>query len=92
LQQIIQQIIGRVPRGMYFDSHFVIDTIIKEHSDDYLRYAAQSMPAGTTPSVHSQIACIIRSFHPNLITQVGSESFSYNIHGKPSECQLWLKN
>ena len=90
IQQAIEAIIFAVTPGLMFDSHYVIDTLIKEHSDDYLAFAAQRLPAGQITSyLHSEIAKIIG--RTGFATQAGVQSLSYTIHGTASPCALWQR-
>lgn len=90
MRNIIENIIKLIEKGKYFDSHFIIDTIIKDYSDDYLEFAANH-PAKSkrTEYVHSELAKIISSFEGDLVKQHESQSYSYNIRGKASFCALW---
>lgn len=92
MQLTVEKIVRDIPSGMVFDSHYVIDTLIKEHSDIYLSFAAQRYPAGqvTTANFHAQIAVVIRGL-ASLITQPNLKSWSYTIHGTASECELWQR-
>ena len=93
MRQTVEQIVRDIPSGKVFDSHYVIDTLIKNHSDVYLSFAAQKFPEGhvDTPNLHSQIARIIRGLKGELVTQPGLQSCSYTIHETASECELWKR-
>ena len=92
MEAIVKQIIGRIESGVAFDSHFVIDTLIKEHSDDYLRFAAENLAlSGVTKYVHSEISKIILSLEGEAVEKLPYDSLSYNIHGDASRCALWRK-
>ena len=43
MDSIVEQILRGVDKGNTFDSHFVIDTIIRDHSDDYLTFVANHL-------------------------------------------------
>jgi hypothetical protein len=90
MNTIVEQIIRTVGRGNAFDSHFVIDTIIREHSDEYLTFVANYLASSrVTEYAHSEIAKIIASFRGSLVRDLPYQSTSYNIRGKASSCALW---
>jgi hypothetical protein len=91
MNSIVEGIIRRVERGKVFDAHYVIEKIIREHTDEYLVFAADNLPSSNNKVeyVHSQIARIIASFNNNLVRRMPYDSISYNIHGRESECSLW---
>jgi alanine racemase len=92
IKDIVKSIILEIRNGVMFDSHFVIDKIIREHSDDYLRFVSSHLAsAEETEFAHSQLAKIISSFEGTLVEQQGAKSHSYNIRGNTSECALWLR-
>ena len=90
MNSIVEQIIRRVDKGNAFDSHFVIDTIIREHSDEYLTFVAKHLASSkVTEYAHSELAKIIASFRGRLVQDLHCKSTSYNIRGKASSCSLW---
>jgi hypothetical protein len=92
MRTIVEEIISRIEKGKAFDSHFVIDTIIKEYSDDYLTFAANNLASSkVTEYAHSEIAKIIGSFRGSLVQELQYKSISYNIRGKASPCVLWSR-
>jgi hypothetical protein len=92
MNPIVEQIIRKIDKGKAFDSHFVIDTIIKEHSDDYLTFVAGHLASSkVTEYAHSEIAKIIASFRGILVEDLPYQSVSYNIRGKASSCALWKR-
>ncbi len=89
---IVGDIIGAVVGGNAFDSHFVIDTLIRDHSDAYLTFVAGHLASSNvTPYAHSEIAKVFASFEGTLVERLPFKSFSYNIRGKASPCTLWRK-
>ena len=40
MQNAISEIIGNIPKGKIFDSHYIIFQLIKFYSDEYLNYAS----------------------------------------------------
>jgi len=92
MEQIIEQIIRKIDKGTYFDSYFVIDTLIRFHSDDYLRFAANNLATGkVTEYAHSTLAKIIKSYDGILVEHVSEVSLSYNIRANSSKCALWKR-
>ena len=92
MRQIVEAIIRSIGKGYMFDSHYVIDTIIRDHSDDYLRFAADNLASGkVTEYAHSEIAKLISSFEGSFVEQQENKSISYNIRGNASECTLWKR-
>ncbi len=92
MRQIIETIIMGIKRGNMFDSHYVIDKVIRDFSDDYLRFAAANIASGkVTEYAHSELAKIISSFERTLVEQQASKSISFNIRGNSSECSLWRR-
>jgi len=92
MNSIVEQIIRRVDKGNAFDSHFVIDTIIRENSDEYLTFVANHLASSkVTEYAHSEIAKVIASFEGNYVQNLHLKSTSYNIHGKVSACALWKR-
>lgn len=92
MENLIHSIVDSVPSGCIFDSHFVIHQLIKNHSDEYLRFAAQSADSNQlTLSVHGQIGQLINRLDGSLLRKLSGSSYSENIHGNPSPCTCWQK-
>ena len=96
MNETIENILAGIDKGTYFDSHFVIDTVIRNHSDAYLTFAASHKAKGkVTEYVHSEIAKVISLFEDEdkgLVKRVErAESLSFNIRGNASKCALWVK-
>ncbi len=92
MNSIVEKIIKGVEKGHAFDSHFVIDTIIRVDSDDYLTFAANNLASSkVTEYAHSRIAKIIASFRGVLVQDLPYQSLSYNIRGNASSCALWQR-
>lgn len=90
MKNIIAQIINKIDKGFVFDSHYVIDTVIRDHSDDYLKFVSHNLATSKiTEYAHSELAKIIASFRGNLVNILPYKSISYNIRGKASPCALW---
>ena len=101
LRDSIKQIIKDVERGCYFDSHFVIDQLLKHHSDQYInhvsRFAGEGKPK-ITEAAHAGIGQEIDGCIDGLGERVkgpdgkGAPSWSITIHGTASPCALWRRN
>ncbi len=92
MEDLIRSIVDSVPYGCIFDSHFVINRLIKDHSDEYLRFASQFASSNQlTLSVHGMIGQLINRFDGSLLHRINDESYSENIHGNPSRCTCWQK-
>ena len=92
MQNVIRTIIEKIPSGRIFDSHYIINQIIKNYSDEYLAYAGNFNAAtDRTLVVHGNIGKEISKFNTIMIRQLSDPSWSENIHGNASECTCWLK-
>jgi len=90
MKEQIGAIIQNIKKGVVFDSHYIINTLIIENTDTYLKFAAEHKAESKfTEHIHSEIAKLISSSKD--IKDSGKNSLSYNIHGKASECRLWEK-
>ena len=85
MQQLITTItalVREIPGGTYFDSHHIINLLLKNYSDVYNQYANPTLPK------HGNIGKIINTLQE--VEYIG-QSRSLNIHGNISECALWKK-
>ena len=92
MQNAIKAIIDEIPSGFVFDSHFVINELVKRFSDEYLIFASQfcnPSNANVTLTVHGQIGQLITK--ETNIEHVG-KARSENIHKNTSDCTCWKKN
>jgi len=89
----IKAIINDIPKGYIFDSHLIINKLIKEYTDDYLDFASSITTSSMkTLSVHGMIGQEIASLeNSGVITRLDKMSWSENIHNKVSECTAWEK-
>jgi len=57
MQKAIQAIIDEVPKGCIFDSHFVINELIKRFSDEYFEFVGKfaTNSPNVTLTAHGQI-------------------------------------
>lgn len=92
MHNAVQQILNSIPQNHIFDSHFIINQLIKNYSDVYLQFTAQfTKSSQVTVSAHGQIGQVISSFNGSLVQQFEEKSWSENIHGNVSECTCWQK-
>lgn len=92
LQQTLLSIIDPIPSGHIFDSHFIIEQLIKNHSDVYINFIAKfSNTPITTITAHGNIGQEIAKLNGVVINQLDSKSYSNNIHNKPSPCTAWQR-
>ena len=91
IKKTIETILDGIPKSFMFDSHFIIDQLIKNHSDEYIKFVTQfANGANPTLTAHQMIGHEINSFKNDLVTRQ-EQSWSVNIHGNASECALWQK-
>lgn len=90
MRESIQLIINEIPTGLIFDSHFIINELIKRFSDEYLTFISSltNDSGNITLIAHGNIGKEIN--RQNNIELVG-EAWSENIHKKPSKCTCWRK-
>jgi len=91
IENSIQDIIKKIPQGKIFDSHYVINQLISDYSDEYLTFASSgTTPQKNTASVHGRIGQEIKALS-DLVEQVPGEFWSDNIRGNASVCAGWRK-
>jgi len=91
MKNAIQEIIKKVPKGKIFDSHYVINLLISDYSDEYLTFASSVKNSkNKTKTVHALIGNEIKAFS-GLVDPMPGEFWSDNIRGKASECAGWRK-
>jgi hypothetical protein len=88
MDNAIDSIIGEISVGCIFDSHFIINQLIRNHSDAYLEFAKSFNGSGITSVMHGHIGQKIDKL--SCVKQLG-KSISENIHTKASECTCWRK-
>lgn len=93
IQDAIRDIILEIPSGKIFDTHFIINQLIKKSSDTYLAYTSSINANERTLPSHGNIGQEVSKIAVagNLIRQLEHESWSENIHGNTSECACWLR-
>jgi hypothetical protein len=87
MENTIKTIIDGIPNGLGFDTHTIIEKLIKDYSDVYLK----SFCGDSTLAYHGKIGQIINDFClTGMIEKIG-ESWSMNIHGNFSKCTCWRR-
>jgi len=86
METIINEILKDIPNGAIFDSHTIIEIIIKNYSDEYL----QNYKHSSTELYHSYIAQLIAKYETSILERIG-QSWSKNLHEKYSICTCWKK-
>jgi hypothetical protein len=89
----VEEILLGIEPGCFFDSHYVTDQLIENHSDEYLRIA-QSINASTenlTLRTHQKIGHQIAKREGTHVERQSAQSYSRNIHGNASTCALWKR-
>lgn len=83
MQRTIQKIVDKIPHGVIFDAHLVIDQLEKTLIYDQSRKG--------NPNYHSQISKMIDKC--SGITRLTDEkSYSKNINSIPNTDACWKKN
>jgi hypothetical protein len=90
MKTAIRTIVNKVPRRCVFDSHFVMNELIKRFSDQYLSFAGGFANEQPTLPAHGQIGQQINKLDPSVIEKIGP-AWSENIHKRPSRCTCWRK-
>jgi hypothetical protein len=92
LETAIRKIVSEVPKGRIFDSHFVMNELVKRFSDQYLSFAGRFAGGEDqrTLAAHGQIGKRINKLDGTVIQRIG-KGWSENLHKKPSPCTCWKK-
>jgi hypothetical protein len=87
MKEIIKSIIGRIPSGMVFDVHTIIEYLLQNNSDAYL----QNFNGNTTELYHASIGQFIADIEKEGLVERMGDSWSLNIHKTFSKCSCWKK-
>lgn len=92
MQNAIQSIVNEVPKGHIFDSHFIINELIKRSSDEYLAFVSNFAMGNQkiTLTSHGKIGQEINKLDGTVLQKIG-DAWSENIHKTPSKCTCWKK-
>jgi hypothetical protein len=89
--EAIRRIIEPIRRDFVFDSHYVINQLIKYYSDEYIIFVSQySNSQLPTFTAHQQIGQVINSCNA-LVRRLDYQSWSETIHCNGGECALWQR-
>lgn len=92
-REAIRRIIEPIPSGRFFDSHYVIDQLIRNYSDEYIVFVSR-FATGQSPTLtaHRQIGMSIRDGATDLVEERDGElSWSQTIHATNAPCALWKR-
>lgn len=92
INRAIENIVSEIENGCRFDSHFVIQQLIKKHSDEYIKFTSK-YANGDEPTLtsHQMLGHEVKKFNGQLVERQDFESWSENIHGNPSSCAAWKR-
>jgi len=90
-REAVRRIIEPIGSDFVFDSHYVIDQLIKNYSNEYIVFVSQySNSQRPTFTAHQQIGQVINSC-TDLIRRLDYQSWSETIHCNGGECALWQR-
>jgi hypothetical protein len=90
--EALREILEGIQPGFVFDSHFVINQLIKNYSDEYINFVA-NFAGGEQPTLtaHQRIGHEILRFDGDLVNRQSGDSWSETIHGRGGSCALWRR-
>lgn len=101
MKQIIYDIIKNSNYGIginnYFDTHFIIQVLIENYSDDYFYFVSKYTGSGTADVAtiaHRQISKIIKELSEGsgkILEKLPNKCVSFNIHHNPTPNALWIR-
>jgi len=92
ISEAIETIVRDIKAGHLFDTHFIIQQLQKNYSDEYIRFTCQYSNGGEpTLKSHQMIGHEIKKFNGQLVERLDFDSWSENIHGENSPCAAWKK-
>jgi hypothetical protein len=90
-REAVRQIIEPIRSNFVFDSHYVIDQLIKNYSDEYIEFVSHySISPLPTLTAHQQIGQVINGC-TDLARRLDYQSWSETIHCDGGECALWQR-
>jgi hypothetical protein len=87
MKEIIESIIGSIPSGMIFDAHTIIEYLLQNNSDAYLK----NYNGNSTELYHAYIGQVIADIAVGGLVERIGDSWSLNIHKTFSKCSCWKK-
>lgn len=93
LRNAILTIIDSIPSGEYFDSHYVIQNLIKNHSEEYLTFCKHFWNTKIMTNIaHAQLGTQIMSVCKGLnMKKIDSKVISSYVHKSRNNCAIFLK-
>jgi folate-dependent phosphoribosylglycinamide formyltransferase PurN len=92
LEDLVKELIEKIPSKKYFDAHTIIAMMLDENEyhtiylDGYKEFEGRRVQ-----DYHAYISKIIGK-HTSLLEKIEGKSVSMNIHGIPTECNLFRRN
>ena len=90
LEEALTAIIDTIPNNCTVDSHFIINQLISNYSIEYLDYIRTFTNGSDFKVIHGKLAQVID--HLGILIKIPKQSYSKNIKGNISQCQLWEKS
>jgi len=87
MKEVIESIIGRIPPGVIFDTHTIIEYLLQNDTDTYLANYTKN----STELYHGHIGQIIADIAKEGLVDPCGKSWSLNIRKNFSECTCWKK-
>lgn len=88
----IEAILTSIEVGCFFDSHYVTNRMIREYSDEYIKFTSKYADSNKpTLTAHQMIGHQIAKFEGILVERQKGQSWSANIHENGSTCALWKR-
>ena len=92
ISEAIKNIVNEIETGHMFDSHFVIQQLLKKNSDEYIKFTSEYADSDApTLTSHQMIGHKIKEFNGQLVERQDFDSWSENIHGKGGKCAAWKR-
>ena len=92
MQSLIDLIVLSIPAGRAFDSHLVIEELVRQHTIEYAKFVA---PQSDVASAHAQLSVMVgKSPNANRLMHDGKPVVfhSVNIRLNLSDNAAWLRN
>lgn len=93
IRPAIETELAKIDGGVCFDSHHIIKQLVKNHTDEYLSYAASIGAPGDLKKVETIHGLLAKEIGKctELIRDTKMDISSENIHGSLSSNRLWEK-
>jgi len=87
MKEVIESIIGNIPSGMIFDTHVIIEYLLQENSDVYLK----NYNGASTELYHGYISQVVSVIEKEGQVKRIGDSWSLTIHKTFGKCACWQK-